>query len=96
MHQPLLTIFTTDHVAIPTTNHNADQSITTFHWISNRLLILNMTQNVETSVPSNSPSQDSFYPDNQIPSKYGFKPFAIVGIVLIHQTAYCFVFFPDI
>ena len=92
MHQPLLTIFTTNHIAIPTINHNADQSITTFDWISNRHLILKITQNDETSVPRNSPSQDSFHPDNQTPSKYGFKLFAIVGIALIHQSAYCFLF----
>ena len=38
-------------------------------------------QDAETSVITYSPSQDSFHPDNPIPSKYvtpGFKPFAVV------------------
>ena len=35
------------------------------------IFTLKMTsaQDVETSVPTNSPSQDSFHPDDQIPSR---------------------------
>ena len=36
-------------------------------------------QDVETSVTTTSPSQDSFHPDHQVSSKYvtlGFKPFS--------------------
>ena len=56
-------------------------------------------QDVETSVTTNSPFEDSFHPDDQIPdpSKYvtpGFKPFSVVGIVLIHRSVYC-PFFPE-
>ena len=39
------------------------------------------TQDFETSVPTNSPSQDSFHPDNQFSSKYvtpRFKPFSVI------------------
>ena len=53
-------------------------------------------QDFETSVITNSPSQDSFHPADQIPSSYvtsGFKPFSIVGTVLSHRSAYYF-FFP--
>lgn len=76
MHQLLLTILTTNGITLPTTIHNADQTITTFVSISNRHLTVNITsaQDVE---------QDSYHPDNQIPSKDvtpGFKPFSIVGI----------------
>jgi len=40
-------------------------------WISNRHLTLKMAsaQDVETSVTTNSPSRDSFHPDDQIPPK---------------------------
>ena len=53
-----------------TFNHNADQSIITLLWIANFHLTLKMTsaQDVETSVIINSPSQDSFQPDDQISS----------------------------
>ena len=41
------------------------------------------TQVVEMSVIANSPSQEYFHPDDQIPSRYvtrGFKPFANINI----------------
>ena len=61
----------TNHITLPTTNHNKDQSITTFVCFSNRHLTLKMTsaQDIDTPVNSNSLSQDYFYPDDQIPSK---------------------------
>ena len=79
MHQSPPNIFTTNDITLPITNHNADQSITTFVWIYNSHLTLKMTsaQTVELSVTTKSASQDSFYLDDQIPSKYvtpGFKP----------------------
>ena len=82
MHQSPLTILTTNHITLPTTNHNANQRITTFISISAGHLTLKVTsaQDVETSVTTNSPSQDSSHPDNQIPSNYlspGFKPFSL-------------------
>ena len=59
----------TNHITIPSTNHNTDKSITPFVWVSNRHLTLQMTstQDSETSLTTNSPSQDSFHPDDQIP-----------------------------
>ena len=81
MLQSTVIILTTNHITLPTTNRNADQSIITFVWISNRYLILKMTsaQDVGTSVTTNNPSKDPFHPDDQIPSKYitpGFKSFS--------------------
>ena len=38
----ILSILSTNHITLPTTNHNADQSITTFVWISNLHLTLTM------------------------------------------------------
>ena len=48
-------------ITLPTANHNADQSNTALVWISNCHLTLKMSsaQDVETSVITNSPSQDS-------------------------------------
>ena len=88
MRQSPLTILNTNHSTLPTTNHNADQSITTFVWISNRHLTLKMTsaQDVETAVTTNSSSQDCFHPDDQIPARnviLELKPFAIVIFLII-------------
>ena len=45
------------------------------------------TQDVEKSVNTNSPSMNSFHLDDQISSKYGFKPFSIVkGIKEVHTV----------
>ena len=57
----------TNHITIPSTNHNTDKSITPFVWVSNRHLTLQMTstQDAETSLTTNSPSQDSFHPDDK-------------------------------
>ena len=43
MYQSLLTILATNHNTIPPTNRNADKSITSFVWISNHHLNLQMT-----------------------------------------------------
>ena len=57
----------TNHITIPSTNHNTDKSITPFLWVSNRHLTLQMTsaQDAETSLTTNGPSQDSFHPDDK-------------------------------
>jgi len=82
MHQSPLTILTTNDSTLPITNHNVNQRITTVILISTGHLTLKVTsaQDVETSVTTNSPSQDSSHPDNQIPSNYvspGFTPFSL-------------------
>jgi len=65
MHQSPLTILTTNHITLPTTNHNTDQSITRLVWISNCHLTLKMTstQDVEASVTTNSPYKGFFSPE---------------------------------
>ena len=62
---------TANHITVSATNHSRDQSITTFVWISSRHLTLKLAsaQDVEKSVTTNSPSQDSFHLDDQIPSR---------------------------
>ena len=43
-------------------------------------LMMTAAQDVETSLTTNSSSQDWFHADDQIPSKYltlGFKPFSV-------------------
>ena len=92
MRQSPLSILNTNHITLPTTNHNSDQSITTFVSICYRHLTLKMTcaQDVETSVTTNSLSQDCFHPDDQIPVRnviLELKPFAIV-IVIISLFSY--------
>ena len=82
MHQSPLTILTTNHITLPSTNHDTDQIITTFHWISNRQLTPKMTsaEDVETAVFFNIPSPGAFQPDDQIPWKNvtpGFKSFSL-------------------
>ena len=45
------------------------------------------TQDVETPVITNSPRQDSFHPDDQIPSWYvtpGYKPFFSSNLTLFY------------
>ena len=60
MHQLPLVILNTNHITLPTTNH-IDQSINAFVCISNRHWTRKTSaQCVETSVTTNSPSQDSF------------------------------------
>ena len=72
----------TNHITLPTTNQNTHQSITTyciFVWIFNHhvTLMMTSTKDVKMSITTQSPSQDSFHPNNQISLTYvtpGFKP----------------------
>lgn len=76
MHQLPLVILNTNHITLPTTNH-IDQNINAFVCISIRHWTRKTSaQYVETSVTTNSPSQDSFSPGPLNPSRCVSPPFS--------------------